>query len=173
MEDISALSCSLEYLYRKDYFPSLLTPNTLEHDPSLSVPDDTGISLLRHARVYTLAKKLGLLSLAAPAHRKIHLVQSTARAEIMYARYVYKHTTEADFKEVRRPVAQFWATRSHVLRHEAEQDFRETCLQFPQFGFDVLTMVLDAQERRSEKAVETSGSQAGPGRKRARLSHAS
>lgn len=169
-EDVPATASLLEYLYKKDYFPTLNTPSALEHDPSIPSADDTGIALLRHARIYTLAKKLGLPGLSALAHRKIHLVESTARGEIAYARYVYAHTTAED-RDIRRPVAQFWATRSHVLRHEAEHDFRDTCLNFPQFGFDVLSMVLDAQERRSAKLEPSSGS-TGPGsaRKRARMS---
>lgn len=77
---------------------------------------------------------------------------------------MYGHTTEEE-KDIRKPVAQFWATRSHVLRHEAEKEFREMCLSFPQFGFDVLSMVLDAQERRTGKSESV-----GTGRKRARMS---
>ena len=164
-EDPTTFASALEYLYKGDYFPSL-SGSSLESDPSIAVPDDAGAALLRHARLYTLGKTLGLPALAALAHRKIHLAESTARGEMAYARYVYAHTS-ADDKDVRRPVAQFWATRSHVLRHEAEADFRDTCLSYPQFGFDVLTMVLDAQERRSAR-VETPG--LGPGRKRARMS---
>ena len=39
-------------------------------------------------------------------------------------------------------MANFWATRSHALRAEAEEDFRMMCLEFPQFGYDVLCMLL-------------------------------
>lgn len=109
-----------------------MNSSSLEPDPSAPQPDPAGASLLRHARVYTLARKLQLPSLATLAHRKIHLVESTARGEIAYARYVYANTPDAD-REMRRPVAQFWATRSHVLRHEAETEFRDMCLRFPQF----------------------------------------
>ena len=167
-EDLPAVASALEYLYRRDYFPTLTSSSALEADTSVPSPDEDGAALLRHARIYTLARKLGLPALSALAHRKIHLVESTARGEIAYARYVYARTA-GDDREIRRPVAQFWATRSHVLRHEAEQDFRDTCLRFPQFGFDVLTMVLDAQEKRSGR-LEGGSTSGGPGRKRARTS---
>jgi hypothetical protein len=36
----------------------------------------------------------------------------------------------------------FWATRSHTLRAEAEDEFRQMCLEFPQFGYDVLSKFL-------------------------------
>ncbi|KAF4552957.1 Hypothetical protein D9617_8g049700 [Elsinoe fawcettii] len=163
-EDVAAVSSTLEFLYKKDYFPTLATNQSLEHDPTVPKPDTSGVALLRHARVYTLAKQLNIPQLATLAHRKIHLVESTARGEIAYARYVYGHTTESE-KEIRKPVAQFWATRSHVLRHEAEKEFREMCLSFPQFGFDVLSMVLDAQEKRTGKSESVT-----TGRKRARVS---
>ncbi|KAF2152092.1 hypothetical protein K461DRAFT_279619 [Myriangium duriaei CBS 260.36] len=164
-EDVSAMASALEWLYKKDYFPTLSGSSSLEHDPTIPTPDNTGIALLRHARIYTLAKTLGLPDLSALAHRKIHLAESTARGEIAYARYVYGNTKVEDV-QIRKPVAQFWATRSHVLRHEAEDSFKETCLSYPQFALDVLTMVLDAQEKRSGK-LEPSGS---VGRKRARMS---
>lgn len=35
-----------------------------------------------------------------------------------------------------------------MLRHEAEDDFKRMCLEFPQFGFDVLSLVLDAKEKK-------------------------
>ena len=80
------------------------------------------------------------------AHSKIHHTTSTARGEIAYARYVYS-STPPDDKTIRNPVAAFWATRSHVLRHDAEEEFRAMCLEFPQFGFDVLQRVLDQKEK--------------------------
>ena len=83
---------------------------------------------------------------------------------------MYKETSPED-ESIRRPVASFWATRSHVLRHEAEQEFKRMCLEFPQFGFDVLSFVLDAQEKRSRR-VEVASSGGGPGRKRQRVSQA-
>jgi len=140
----------------------------LEEDPTVPSPDESGIGLLRHARVYTLAQRFGMPSLSALAHKKIHLTSSTAHGEIAYARYVYANTEAAD-ESIRKPVAAFWATRSHVLRHEAEKEFRSMCLEFPQFGFDVLSLVLDAQEKRSART--DAGSQSHP-RKRARVSQA-
>lgn len=67
-----------------------------------------------------------------------------------------------------------------MLRHEAEEEFRAMCLEFPQFGFDVLSKVLDQKEKRQgggqvganatgpSVSVDTPGR--GRGRKRARLS---
>lgn len=157
----------IEFLYKGDYFPTI-TNQAMEYDSTVPHPDNEGVALLRHARVYTLAKRLELPTLATLAHRKIHLTQSTAKGEIEYARFVYKETSAED--SIRRPVAQFWATRSHVLRHEAEQEFKRMCLEYPQFGFDVLSLVLDAQEKRSSRAeVVSSGTSSG--RKRQRVSN--
>lgn len=99
--------------------------------------DETGDQLLKHARVYTLAEKLGMGTLKTLAHSKIHCVNSSAKGEIAYARYVYA-TTQKEDDTIRKPVASFWAHRSHVLRREAEDEFRQMCLEFPQFAFDVL-----------------------------------
>lgn len=99
---------------------------------------DNGEQLLKHARVYTLADKLGMPALKSLAHSKIHCVNSSAKGEIAYARYVYATTPKEDVT-IRKPVASFWAQRSHVLRKEAEDEFRQMCLEFPQFGFDVLS----------------------------------
>jgi hypothetical protein len=77
-------------------------------------------------------------ALKALAHSKIHCVNSSARGEIAYARYVYASTPKGD-DTIRRPVASFWAHRSHVLRREAEDEFRQMCLEFPEFGYDVLS----------------------------------
>lgn len=168
-DDIDATSSVLEYLYKADYFPNL-QGNALEYDPSIAQPDDDGAGLLRHARVYTLAQRFGLPALSQLAHRKIHLTTSTAKGEIAYARFVYKETSPDD-TQIRKPVANFWAQRSYVLRHEAEQEFKRMCLEYPQFGFDVLSMVLDAQEKRTNR--ESGASQSGgAGRKRQRVSQA-
>jgi len=164
---VPATAAILEWLYKQEYFPSLSGGQTVEHDPSIPANDTQGIALLRHARVYTLAQRFGLPSLSKLAHRKIHSTDSTAAGEIAYARYIYGNTATGD-GEIRRPIAQFWATRSHVLRHEAEREFRALCLEFPQFGFDVLSLVLDAQEKRT--ARQEAGSQVSAGRKRARVS---
>ncbi|KAH0357961.1 hypothetical protein KCU83_g120, partial [Aureobasidium melanogenum] len=163
-EDLTATACFLEFLYKNDYFPTL-SGSSLETDPEIPVPDIEGMALLRHARVYTLAQHFGVPALATLAHKKIHLTQSTARGEIEYARYVYGHTETTD-ESIRKPVAAFWATRSHVLRHEAEKEFRSMCLEFPQFGFDVLSLVLDNQEKRTARSETTIGG----GRKRPRVS---
>ncbi|KAF2718589.1 hypothetical protein K431DRAFT_230403 [Polychaeton citri CBS 116435] len=167
-DDVDACAAVLEYLYKADYFPTLSGSQTMEYDPTVPQPDNDGVALLRHARVYTLAQRFGLSQLAALAHKKIHLTQSTAKGEISYARFVYKETSPDD-GNIRKPVAAFWASRSYVLRHEAEQEFKRMCLEFPQFGFDVLSLVLDAQEKRSQRAEATSTG-TGSARKRARVS---
>ena len=118
------------------------------------------------------------------AHTKIHRTTSTARGEIAYARFVYASTSREDVA-IRQPVAAFWATRSHVLRHDAEEEFRAMCLEFPQFGFDVLSRVLDQKEKKGGGglsmasamgdvgvAVDATPSGSGKGRKRARMSGA-
>lgn len=149
-ESLDAVGCFLQYQYTGEYFPRriITNPDGLETDPSVPLVDDTGTQLLKHARVYTLAEKLGMPPLKALAHSKIHRINSTAIGEIAYARYVYGNTPQDDIT-IRKPVAAFWATRSHVLRHEAEEEFRKMCLEFPQFGFDVLSLVLDQREKRS------------------------
>ncbi|KAL8834828.1 MAG: hypothetical protein Q9170_003570 [Blastenia crenularia] len=149
-DDLDATSCFLEYLYTGEYFPHKLSSGTLESDPSAPKIDDSGAQLLKHAKVYTLAEKLGMPALKSLSHSKIHLITSTALAEIAYARYVYSHTTRSDLT-IRKPVASFWGQRSHVLRHETEGSFRDMCLEFPEFAFDVLSFVLDAEERRAQR----------------------
>ncbi|KAI9679669.1 MAG: hypothetical protein M1829_001631 [Trizodia sp. TS-e1964] len=146
-EPLDAVGCFLQYLYTGEYFPKKLDESRgLESDPSIPAVDESGEQLLKHARVYTLADKLGLAELKTLAHSKIHRINSTARGEIAYARFVYASTPRED-TTIRKPVAAFWAHRSHVLRHEAEDEFRKMCLEFPQFGFDVLSLVLDAKEK--------------------------
>lgn len=139
-EDVDAVGCFLEFLYTGEYFPRKVPgQRALESDPSLPKVDDTGDQLLKHARVYTLADRFGLGKLKNQASSKIHCVSSTAKGEIAYARYVYEFTTPQD-ATIRAPIANFWATRSHTLRREAEEEFRSLCLEFPQFGYDVLSM---------------------------------
>ena len=105
------------------------------------------------------------------AHSKIHLVDSNAVAELSYARYVYSYTDRED-TTIRKPVASFWGQRSHVLRHEAEGSFKELCLEFPEFAYDVLSHVLDAEEKREERKrksiVADDGPSQGSTRKRQR-----
>jgi hypothetical protein len=133
------VGCFLEYLYTNDYFPRKIAGSRdLERDPATPEVDESGDQLLKHARVYTLAENLQLPALKALASSKIHCVNSTAKGEIAYARYVYAHTQKDD-TAIRAPVANFWATRSHTLRSEAEDEFRSMCLEFPQFGYDVLS----------------------------------
>jgi hypothetical protein len=176
-EDIDATGSVLEYLYNGEYFPKRLSPGskdyTLEVDPTIPAQDEQGIMLLRHARVYTLAGKLQLPALKSIAHTKIHHTPSTSKGEIAYARYVYKETSAED-TTMRRPIAAFWATRSHALRHKAEAEFRALCLEFPQFGFDVLSLVLDQKEKQRPPGSHVdAGSISSPahgGRKRARAS---
>ena len=68
-----------------------------------------------------------------------------------------------------------------MLRHDAEEEFRAMCLEYPQFGFDVLSRVLDQREKKGGGAGmagmmgdvgvavgSTPGT--GKGRKRARVS---
>ncbi|KAI1497534.1 hypothetical protein F5X99DRAFT_396645 [Biscogniauxia marginata] len=167
-EELDAVGCFLEFLYTGDYFPKKLPgQRTLEQDPAFPSVDETGEQLLKHARVYTLAEKFGMDKLKSLASSKIHCVNSTAKGEITYARYIYQYTSKDD-TTVRAPVANFWATRSHTLRAEAEEEFRSLCLEFPQFGYDVLTRVLDEKLKRekNEKLHPASGS----ARKRARHS---
>lgn len=171
-DSLDAVACFLQYQYTGEYFPRRLPTTTegLETDPSVPAVDDTGDQLLKHARVYTLAEKLHMPELKTLAHSKIHRINSTARGEIAYARYVYGNTPAND-TTIRKPVAAFWATRSHVLRHEAEAEFRNMCLEFPQFGFDVLNLVLDQREKRSAARDDDAPGSAvkGSARKRARV----
>lgn len=144
-EDVDAMGSFLEYLYKGEYFPKRMG-ETLEKDPSLPEIDEAGEQLLRHAKVYNLAEKFFMPALKSLAHSKIHRTTSTALGEIQYARYVYQNSSRDDVT-IRKPIITFWATRSHVLRHEAEEEFRAMCIEYPQFGFDVLSMVLDQKER--------------------------
>jgi hypothetical protein len=169
-ESLDAMGCFLQYQYTGEYFPRRIpnAPDSLESDPSIPSVDDTGAQLLKHARVYTLAQKLGMSDLKTLAHSKIHRINSTAIGEIAYARFVYGNTP-ADDITIRKPVAAFWATRSHVLRHEAETEFKAMCLEYPQFGFDVLSLVLDQREKRVREREEE-GPSSSKGRKRMRPS---
>lgn len=73
--------------------------------------DEDGSHLLKHARVYTLAEKLGMDELKTLSHSKIHRISSTAKGELEYARFVYAHTPKED-RIIRSPIATFWAHRS-------------------------------------------------------------
>lgn len=168
----------IEYLYTSEYFPkktSSARDASLEKDPRQPSTDDDGLGLLVHARIYTLADRLQLPELKSLAHSKIHRTASTAKGELAYARYVYKESNPED-ATIRKPVAAFWATRSFSLRHDAEPEFKAMCLEFPQFSYDVLQLVLDQQEKSrrggGDDAPPRSGPSVMPGstRKRARVS---
>lgn len=57
-----------------------------------------------------------------------------------------------------------------MLRHETEGSFRMMCLEYPEFAFDVLSFVLDAEEKREERRRKVDEGDGGKGsaRKRAR-----
>ncbi|KAF7119101.1 hypothetical protein CNMCM5793_008840 [Aspergillus hiratsukae] len=162
-ENVEAFGCFLQFQYTHDYSASLADVS----DQDVGELDDSGELLLKHARVYTLAEKLGMPALKTLAHSKIHRINSTSHGEIAYARYVYTHTPVDDVT-IRKPVASFWATRSHVLRHEAEEEFKKLCLEVPEFCFDVLSLVLDQKEKRAQHQAETDSGIKGSGRKRLR-----
>ena len=161
-EDVKTMGSFLEYLYTGEYSPKK-TAEGLEGMLSTAI-EDNGERLLEHARVYTLAEKLGVGDLKLLAHSKVHRINSSAKGEIAYARFMYANTPRDDVT-IRKPIASFWGQRSHILRHEAEDDFKQLCLDFPDFGFDVLTHVLDSRERRGKGEEEVTKS----GRKRARM----
>ncbi|KAJ5919002.1 hypothetical protein N7466_009945 [Penicillium verhagenii] len=157
-ENVEAFGCFLQFQYTRDY---TVTQN--ETSGPSDGTDDSGDQLLRHARIYTLAEKLGLPHLKNLAHKKIHKVNSTPGGELTYARYVYTHTS-LDDTTIRRPVASYWATRGHTLRHALDDQFKRLCIEVPEFGFDVLTIVMD----RTEKHTEVDSSIRGSARKRLR-----
>ncbi|KAI9373138.1 hypothetical protein BJX61DRAFT_399711 [Aspergillus egyptiacus] len=157
-DDVEALGYFLQYQYTRDYSTS--ASRTQE-------ADDSGEQLLKHARVYTLAGKLGIPALKSLAHSKIHRINSTSRGELAYARYVYDNTAPDDVT-IRKPVSNFWGMRSHILRHEAEEDFKKLCLDVPQFCYDVLSVVLDQREKRAQDRAEAESGVKGSGRKRLR-----
>ncbi|KAE8151502.1 hypothetical protein BDV25DRAFT_152621 [Aspergillus avenaceus] len=165
-ENVEAFGSFLQFQYTRNYASSLADFST-ENDTALAGIDGSGEQLLKHARVYTLAERLGIPALKTLAHSKIHCVNSTPLGEIVYARYVYTHT-QADDVTIRKPVASFWAMRSHVLRHEAEDEFKKLCLEVPEFCFDVLSLVLDHKEKRAQEKVENESAVKGSGRKRLR-----
>ena len=116
-EDLDAIGCFLQFLYTGEYFPRIIkNPNGEEHleeetGGSSNETDEDGNCLLKHARVYTLAMKFGVSELKHLAHAKIHRINSTAKGELAYARYVYANTLRED-TTIRNPIASFWAHRS-------------------------------------------------------------
>ncbi|OJJ50449.1 hypothetical protein ASPZODRAFT_55218, partial [Penicilliopsis zonata CBS 506.65] len=165
-ESVDAFGSFLQYQYTGDYTYQQKDTASGEEDGASDI-DQSGDQLLRHARVYTLAEKLGMPSLKTLAHSKIHRINSTARGEIAYARYVYRNTPVDDVI-IRKPVAAFWSSRSHVLRHEAEEDFRSLCLDVPEFSYDVLNLVLDAKEKKAQHQADGESGIRGSARKRLR-----
>ena len=143
-EDVDAVGHFVQFLYRGDY----AIPES--HTPDLSDADKSEENMLRHARIYTLAEKLGLPELKNLAHGKIHKIKGTPGAELAYARYVYTHTKDDD-NAIRRPVASHWANQSHILRHEVGDDFQKLCIDVPRFSFDVLSIILDRKEKNSAR----------------------
>ncbi|CAI7642488.1 unnamed protein product [Penicillium viridicatum] len=135
-ENVDAFSCFLQFQYTRDY--TVVQTET----PGETAEDKSGDELLRHARIYTLAEKLGMPMLQRIAHGKIHKVKSSPNAELSYARYVYTHTPTAD-TTIRKPVATYWANQAHVLRQEVGDDFKKLCIEVPEFSFDVLNIILD------------------------------
>ncbi|RAL15024.1 uncharacterized protein BO97DRAFT_403659 [Aspergillus homomorphus CBS 101889] len=164
-EDVEAFGYFLQFQYTRDYSTARAEAHTGQE--AVVGDDDSGEQLLKHARVYTLAEKLGIPSLKTIAHSKIHRINSTSQGEIAYARYVYTNTP-ADDVTIRKPVATFWALRSHVLRHEAEDEFKKLCIDVPQFCYDVLSLVLDQKEKRAQDRAEAESGVKGSGRKRLR-----
>ncbi|KAA8904411.1 hypothetical protein FN846DRAFT_952895 [Sphaerosporella brunnea] len=154
--DIDTVGSFLEYLYTGEYVPRLLPgasgkgEDMVLEDISDSDVDEDGGNLLKHAMVYTLAEKLQMPELKHLAHSKIHRINSTAKGELRYAKFVYENTTKED-KTIRQPIASFWAHRSHFLRHEAEEEFKNMVLEFPQFAYDILSIVLDQKEKGKDK----------------------
>ncbi|KAK2880050.1 hypothetical protein FQN49_000628 [Arthroderma sp. PD_2] len=165
-EYTDAVACFLQFQYTGDYFPRLISKNSLESDPGLPNYDPVGEQLLKHARIYTLAEKYGVHKLRNLAYNKIHAVPSTALGEVAYARYVYSQSSEND-ANIRRPIAWFWAKSSNILRPQAENEFRTLCIDYPQFSFDVLDIVLKEQIKPVESTTN-SPAHKGPGRKRSR-----
>lgn len=163
---MDAFGCFLQFQYTRDY-SSKPTESPDGSEGNAGETDDSGEQLLKHARVYTLAEKLGMPALKTLAHSKIHRVNSSPCGELEYARYVYAHTVKDD-ATLRKPVASFWANRSHVLRHEAEEEFKKLCLEAPEFCFDVLTLVLDNKEKRGQDKSEAESGTRASGRKRHR-----
>ena len=120
-EDLDAVGSFLQFLYTGEYFPRIIKGPTgeeyleKEDAPALTSSsgdvDEDGGHLLKHAKIYTLAEKLGMNELKLLAHAKIHRINSTAKGELAYARFVYANTPRED-TTIRAPIASFWAHRS-------------------------------------------------------------
>ncbi|KAJ5590118.1 hypothetical protein N7450_004090 [Penicillium hetheringtonii] len=150
-ENVEAFGCFLQFQYTHDY---TVTEPENPTSQDLSQTDTTGEQLLSHARVYTLAEKLGVPALKRLAHKKIHQVNGTPSGELAYARYVYTNTPEDDII-IRKPVASYWASQSHVLRHGIEEEWKKICVDIPEFSYDVLTIVLNKREKTNQNEAES------------------
>lgn len=157
---MEAFGYFLQYQYTRDYQVGE------EQSSDSDGQENTGEQLLRHARVYTLAEKLGLPGLKSLAHKKIHMVNGTPSGELAYARYVYTHTRPDD-AEIRRPIAAYWALRGHVLRQDLETEFKSLSIEVPEFTFDVLTIMMDRRDK-EKLGPEDSSNVHGSARKRRR-----
>ncbi|KAJ5750861.1 hypothetical protein N7533_007889 [Penicillium manginii] len=165
-ENAEAFGCFLQFQYTHDYTETKPSTPAGSSEVATATTDNTGEELLRHARVYTLAEKLGMPALKSLAHKKIHSVNSTPSGELAYARYVYTNTSDHDTM-IRKPIASYWAARSHTLRHGIEEEWKKICLDIPEFSFDVLTIVLNKKEKASANA-EAEGTPRGRVAKRMR-----
>lgn len=145
-ENVDAFGCFLQFQYTRDY-------TTAQSETPNESQQRSGEELLRHARIYTLADKLGLPALKSLAHSKIHHVKGTSSGELAYARYVYTHTPPTD-TDIRKPVASYWAIEGPTLRHNVAEEWKKLCLEVPEFTFDVLTMVMDRKEKQSRSEVD-------------------
>ncbi|KAJ5591756.1 uncharacterized protein N7459_002125 [Penicillium hispanicum] len=163
-DNVEAFGCFLQFQYTRDYTVNPPETPTGSREPEGDT-DQSGEKLLQHARIYTLAEKLGLPTLKSLAHTKIHRVNGTPSGELAYARYVYTHTPANDIT-IRRPVASYWASRGHILRQELDEEFKKLCIEVPEFTFDVLTISMDRKEKSSH--AEADSSVKGSARKRLR-----
>ncbi|KAF3392615.1 hypothetical protein F1880_008502 [Penicillium rolfsii] len=152
-EDVEAFGCFLQFGYTRDYTISEPQSPAASEEPD-GVTDRSGEELLRHARIYTLAEKLGLPALKNLAHTKIHRVDSTPHGELSYARYVYTHTSRDDTM-IRRPVASYWASKGHLIRHEVQEAWDSMCLEVPEFTTDVLKILMNRKEKTGSAEAES------------------
>jgi len=156
-ENVEAIGCFLEFQYTGDY-------NISKAEILPGGTDLSGAQLSQHARIYTLAEKLGLPTLKNLAHIKIHRVKCTPLCMLAYARWVYTSTPENH--SIRQPIASSLANQIHVLRHEAAEAWEELC-EVPRFAQDMLKIVLEKEEENTARyEVESSGK--GSARKRLR-----
>lgn len=83
------------------------------------------------------------------------MVGGTPAGELAYARYVYTHTPAKD-TTIRKPIASYWASHSHRLRHNVGEEFKKMCIEVPEFTFDVLSIMLDRKEKSRDSEVDSS-----------------